>query len=608
MAGHKRSGAGRPTGELGVSSPPPKRARLLVWIALLGCLVAACPPLLVDIHRSDAVVPDESGTLATSIETWRRSRSDVRFAGQSNGAGLTDLSLVAYLNARRQLADPPGVTWLHLLAFSWQEPTGDLPVTEQLILRARLTSVVFALLTVAAVFWAGHSIGHLTTAVMAALVCAANPIFIFYGRLATAAVPHAGLTILSIAAALWAIRPLRPAPSVARQFIGWVVCGLALGAAMLTGGAWTVIHVTAPVLIMLVLCPDRLSHLLGLLAAILIGVLLTVPWLVYANDRDPQAYQHWLASLRPENWTDFQLLGKQGGERVGLLLLAMLPWTLWVIGAVVQPFSTSSSGSRRRMMLGWVWLATSLLVVIFEPRHVRLSDELLILPVVANVIGQLIHQYADLAGQGRYARFWRMLRWPHLAMLVVASAGVGVAWYIQPMLVKRQLLDVPLAWAPPWYFAVTAMLLLLVLVFVSMRWTLRQYPAAVVGCWALWTLALMTVLAMSLSRGPVLESATRRDALKLVQATRSQPVYFYPRHDRPQQQADPALLLYANRTIPTISAEQIDQLKEKHLSFVILSAASGVAPSEGASLIEALDALDMTLWQYPGADRLVQPN
>ena len=32
-----------------------------------------------------------------------------------------------------------------------------------------------------------------------------------------------------------------------------------------------------------------------------------------------------------------------------------MPWTVWLIGAIVQPFSTSSTGVRTRMFIGWSW-------------------------------------------------------------------------------------------------------------------------------------------------------------------------------------------------------------------------------------------------------------
>ena len=99
------------------------------------------------------------------------------------------------------------------------------------------------------------------------LVFAANPVFIYYARTATPAMIQAGWGMLAIATSLWAIRPLRPMPSTERQFIGWIICGIALGAATLTAGPITLATIVAPIFLLILLCPDRVSHLIGLLAS-----------------------------------------------------------------------------------------------------------------------------------------------------------------------------------------------------------------------------------------------------------------------------------------------------------------------------------------------------
>ena len=155
------------------------------------------------------------------------------------------------------------------------------------------------MLTIMAVFWAGYSLGGARTATFAALVCLANPVFLYHARLASPPMQHTAWAMLAIASALWVIRPLKSIPSVERQFIGWIVCGLAGGAALLTGGMITLGTVGAPIVLILFLCTHRVSHLMGLLAAVLIAVLLTMPWLIYSHEDDPEVFATWLGGLVP---------------------------------------------------------------------------------------------------------------------------------------------------------------------------------------------------------------------------------------------------------------------------------------------------------------------
>ncbi len=554
--------------------------------------MAACPALFVEIHRPDVIDRDEARALASSIETWQR-RSD---PDATISAGLGAGRMVPYLHNAMQLQHPPGVIWTHLIAFAPLDPA-DRHQPEQFILRGRLASAVFALVTVAAVFWAGHSIGGVVTAALAALICIANPVFIYHARLATASTQHAALTLLSISAALWAIRPLRPAPFIERQFIGWVSCGLALGAAVYSGGPWTLLYVSAPVLLMLVLCPGRMGHLMGLAAALLIGVLMVMPWAVYADGHDPHAYERWLASMAPVDWSDWPSLADRIWRRGGMLLAAMLPWTLWIMGAVVQPFSTSSAGSRQRMLLGWVWFIGALVLVVLDPAEVRLADLLIVLPASAILLGQLFNQYTDLAAEGRYARFWCVLRWPHMALLIAASIGLPAMLYFQAALVERGWLGAELT-PPPWYFGGALALALLAIVLLTLRWVVRHYPARALSGWVAWTIAILVITAFPLTRGRTMVSIVRQDASTLAAFSEGQPVFMLQRQQSGDQ-PDPSLSLYARRVIPIIDDEQLRHLIDEHDHFVLMVPRTAEPPPPQLGLITTLASVDAELWQYP---------
>ena len=560
-----------------------------MWLTLLACLTVASSALLVDIDKPDVTRMTEAQSLATSIQTWQRHAT----LNDTSPAGFGAERMVPYRNEKKQLKDPPGLAWSHLAALAMFDAPAesDLP---QLIFRARITTVVFALLTIAAVYWAGHSIGGMSTAAMSALVCAANPVFIYYGRLATADTQHAALTMVAVAAALWAIRPLRPAPSVERQFIGWVTSGLAMGTAILTGGPWTMLYVALPILLLLVLCPGRLSHLLGLLAALLIGTLMVIPWAVYADQHDATAYLHWLTTIRPSDEGVWGRLADQASRRILFLLAAMLPWTLWIAGAVIQPFSTSSTGTRLRMLLGWVWFTAALLLVLFNPRQVQSADPLIILPAASILIGHLFNQYAALASEGRYARLWRLLRWPHLAMLIVLSTAVPAAIYLQTPLQKLGWLSHTMADPPSWYYGLCLSVALLSIVFLSLRWAVQQFPVRSLVCWAAWTLTVTAVMAIPLSRGPAM--ANNVDDRVRAQVQGKAVYWFDPEGSEP----NPILMLYAypNRAIRMVAPQEIEQLQKINEPFILVAPIANGLPANDMVEQERLLALGVSFWTY----------
>src|SRR5690606_24382401 len=147
----------------------------------------------------------------------------------------------------------------------------------------RVLSCLLFLLTVTCVYWAGHCIGGYRTALFAGLLASVNPLLIYHGRLATPAIAVIAMMMLAIAAALWAIRPLRAAPSVTRQGIGWGICGLAMGAAAFIAGLGTMPVMACTILLILLLCPSRVSHLMGLIAAMLISALMIVSWIAVSQ-------------------------------------------------------------------------------------------------------------------------------------------------------------------------------------------------------------------------------------------------------------------------------------------------------------------------------------
>lgn len=533
-----------------MAGPPVRGGKLAGWFGLLLCLLAALPPLLIELGRPDVLDPHEGRALAISRHTA---------AAVEHGQALSlGERLVPMLNGRPRADEPPGLHWLLRLACSGLDP--QTAAAESFIWRARLVSAAFALVIIAAVYWAALSIGGSYSAVFAALVCLASPLLLYEGRTADGSVVTTSFSMLSIAAALWAIRPLRPAPSVERQFIGWVVCGLAMAAAVLTAGLGAGIATAAPILLMLVLCPERQSHLMGLVAAMLIAALAVLPWAMLSQELDAAAWRQWLSGgdLAPSAI----LAGWEAAVRwrVVWLVLATLPWTLWLVAAIVQPFSTSSSGARTRLFLSWAWLAVAVAVYLSAPDAPRRS----LLPAVAAaavLVGQLFARYGELAAVGRYPRFWRLMRWPHVLLLAGVSVVPPLLLGLQPAWVAQgRMSDVLIAVTPTNQLTLVGLSIALLLALVlSGRWLRRHQPGHALAAWSAWVVIYAAVAAVLVVRSRLLSNPLN-DHWQLMDGVAGQRTIYWLSDRAGEPTIDASLLFYANRPLPALRTGEIGAL------------------------------------------------
>lgn len=533
--------------------PPPSalasRSVGVSWLFLMLCLLVATPGLLMPmIGDSDPTRADEIRMLDLSWQSWQAMRQQVIH----DDDGMLD-RLMPISQGRALIQSPPGLVWAHALVFEiGQKIHGSDPLTPDQVKRlARGLSLLLAWLAMASIFWAGRSLTNHLAASLGALALGAMPWFAAAASSASGAMAATALSLLSVAFGLWAVRPLRPAPSLIRQAVGWVGCGLSLTGALLVAGPGALGDVVLPLLVLLIICPGRLGHLMGLLAALLLAILLLTPWALHLHEKSPETWRFWLDALTPLFFDAPSV--RQSLElvlrRLVWLLLLFLPWTIWLLGAIVQPFSSSSKGSRTRLFLSWGWFITVALAWLFSPQAAEsarrvisqtsavswwsafdgghgmkgpaswLGDSSLGIGsgvaagVLALLVGQLFTQYADMAAQGRYAKFWRRLQWPHLAMVLAGSICLPLFFAVQPLL--KQPLSQPLAWP----LAVTWMVGLLILAFLSLRWIHRGYPARAMMAWAAWTMLSLAAAGPCLASGPMGRNLIAQEARLLKDLT-----------------------------------------------------------------------------------------
>lgn len=577
-------------GNRGLVSPPfHRRPRFVLWLLLLACLVIASPACLIELGRPDVADADEAVALATLAETYTRNQG----VGPVKGLTLIE-NLVPYLHGR-PLDQPPALTWLQLGAIhlSFDPPTSPY----EFILHARILSYVLAMLTICCIFWAGHCIGGHRTALFAGMLAAVNPLLIHYARLATPTIALTALTMLAIASALWAIRPLRTSPSVMRQGLGWATCGLAMSAAAFTIGVGAAPIIILPILLILLLCPNRISHLMGVIAAMLITALTIVSWIAFSQAYSLGLPWWWSTQAFKYFWLD------QGWVKIGtlawqtplLVLVAMLPWSLWVLGAIIQPFSSSSAGTRTRMFLSWAWFVLMFALLLVLPTTTPGASLMVAMAAACVMIGQLFNQYIDLANAGRYARFWRLLRWPHLLVIALASIALPVWLYFQPQLIERFEIHHHLMLTPAKWLSVSLGIVLLTITAFSVRWAVDNYPARALVAWTTWTLVVVVTLVTLWTRSPSVEMPVVKKGQELHKLIGNSPVYWVQ-----TQSPDASLTFYGQIYPAPIALNQLAEVRREQAQFYLL--ASAEVPITAGPHMKLLTTLpgNMGLWRVQG--------
>jgi len=589
-AGAQRGSGAAPAGTSRSPDRGPKP--VLRWLLLAACMLPAVGLIALELGQSGARPGLEAKTVARAGQTLSAMTAENRPGG---GAGLAPVYA-----GRREWTTPPGPTWVYGCSIALGERLGGPLGPSGQLLVARGIAGLAGLASVAAVFWAGASIGTLRTAALAALLLVASPFFIWQARTASPVILEMAVLALGVASALWAIRPLRPSPALWHQAIGWAGTGCMLAGAALVGGVPALLKGVILVLVILTLCPGRLHHMLGLLAAALLAVLAAGSWAVVVYQHEPEALAAlWMGGEAAMGWAETPYLSRLL-ERAMLLWPATVPWTLWMIGALVQPLSTSSEGIRSRLFLGWAWFMTAIFILLLWPGSVP-AGIAMILPAGAVMTAQLFRQCEDLASEGRAPRFWRILQWPHTAAVMAISVAGPLAAWGEPVLIRDGWLAAPVWASPgPWYEP-TAIATLLVLGMIGFYEATRHRPTRAVVAWAGWAMVAMAFLVIPLVRGPAAENPYRADGLRLAEVAGPMMVLRLEERHGPAPRGEASLALYAQRPVPAIAPGQLPEAIRTHGALVVLVAGgrkAPVLPGLEREPVLTLDRVEQVAWRY----------
>lgn len=472
------------------------------WLVVLGLMLLAGLPLSIELMRPAVFDPAERIAIDIAVETWERN------AAFTDPEHLLDPWTPVYQGeARPDL--PPAATWLHVIALRRSMEAGMDP-SAQAMVWSRIIAAAMALLLIGSVFWCGHSLGGMPTAAMAGFAALSMPVLMFFGRLGTADIHVAAWVALAVAGALWAMRPMRRSPGLARQLIGWLICGVALGMGTLTAGPTAVPPIVLPLAVMSMLCPRRLGHTLGVIAAIAVAVLIVTPWSIHVHESMPNGWEQWLVALAPEgmrgNWSAY---GSSVGWRASVGLAVLGLWALWVIPGLFQPFSTSTGEARRPMLLGWAWFVTTAVLMLLAPGPASVRPLLLLIAPAALMIGQVMRQYHDLCAEGRHARLWRTGR-----LLTLIITGVGSITLPALAYFETGLPD----WATQWLGTDATLLMpmhagyylgsgvaLVLIALLAGRFAIANHPGRALAGWSVWVLVLACLFMVPMTRGELMQ-------------------------------------------------------------------------------------------------------
>lgn len=533
-----------------VSVPPESYDWWRLWSSLIISVVVCLPPLLIDLGGADIGYSRESVTLLTARETWQAQRD-----------GQNKAWVIPTANGQMQLSRPPLSVWMTMLSWSDLDPaTAD---TDMLIWRARLMSVVLGILTLISTYWAGMSIGGVRVARLATMALGTTLLFIYQMRFATPDSHLLGWVTLSIAAGLWAMRPLKPINWVGRRVSGWLIAGVALGAAVMTTGWMATLFVLPPLLAAILLTPmRRVGNTIGLVFAIILGLITAAPWYLYVSDQVPEATRMLFGQVsRPEA---LFLLTWSHGRVVAMLS----PWQIWLIGALCQPFIRADHKRRRQLLIAWFWFM--LIFIVFSipaARHPRYFVPLL--PAAGLMVGQLWAYHAHLASQRQVDPGVNLLRVPHWVLIILASIAGPALVALQPWLIEQGYLEHVELPGATWPFALGLGGALLAIALLGARWHFKWRPRLAAYATVAWMLVAVTLGVASHAHSRHHQNEHRTDAEHLTAMAGENTVVYLQRSER-EQPPDEAFLFYAGRTIQPVPTDQLKNLIERtgHL-FVI---------------------------------------
>ena len=518
-------------------------SNLRVWGFLLLSLLVCLPSMLI---KAGSTEPDrimENHAMVSSQETWVRQQS-----------GENDAWMMPSWNGRPRIEKPPMSVWLNMLA--WTGLNSKTVPADTLVLRARLMAAALAALALVATFWAGMNLtDDPRTAALATLVTGTMSAFVRQARFGTYDTHMLGFVTLAVAAGLWAMKSSRRT--------GWILVGLAMGAAVMTKGPLAFALVVGPLAAMIAVGrANGRRNTGGLLMALALALFLAAPWTIYML-KHIDAAQSRLATeyFAPTDvskplWYYFGLIGM------------VFPWSIWFAISVVQPF-TISGDDRRPLVLAWSWFA--FLFVLFSIPGAKAQRYISpVLPAAGLMIAHLWSTYARMAKEGRTTRYIKWLRIPHWIILLIVSLVFSTFLIFQDALLKHGLIK---RLELPGFSALSGFLLGVLLTALAIRgawWHFRGKPYGAAVITAIWAAVLFTAGHYSYSQSYHSKYPQRSDAERVAAATAGRELVYLRMDDQIDCEPTKIFLFYIRRVVLPVTEEQLARLMKNGKSVDVI--------------------------------------
>lgn len=581
--GNEQPAPGRPIGQTTAAGD---------WLILLLILVVSAIPMLVVVGRSDSKRTMENIAVLSAQETWLRQH------GWQDIPADPEAWLMPTRNGNPRIVKPPLVIWLDMLA--WSDLTPADSTAQQLIGRARVVSVIMGLLTVAGVYWIGLVLGDRKLAIMSALAAGTCLFLQRQARIASYDIHMVGWATLAVASAIWAMRPFGPTPALWRTLAGWGLAGVALAGAYMSKGPLALLVGAAPVLCTIFVVKDNWRrHVKGLVGMLLVAALLTLPWYLYLwveVRNTAAALLHEYKAERKEFQPPYYYFG---------LLGLVLPWSIWLVAGLTQPFMRASGEHRRKLMIAWVWFVF-LFVAFSLPGAKQQRYILPIVPAAALLIGQLWRYHEALAQRGETDPGVNLLRIPHWIGVVGASLLVWPFFVSQGWMVKRGWFETMPIGDVPQGFAAAIGAVLTVLAILGAWWHFKWKPMRAAVVMGAWSLVLMLLVWYAWSTGDRGFHPVRAPAQKFSEIVDGAAVGYF-KHRKYPLSPNEEFLLYARRILPPVRPTEAEDFGRSAEHVYVLAPQAGdarrVLRRSGYERVRAFqhdydEVLD--LWRYAG--------
>lgn len=512
------------------------------WLVML--LVCAIP-LLVSLGLRDTWHTMENVTLASSTETFLAQHGWHDIPQRDNAW------VIPTWRGNPRLNKPPLAVWLNMLA--WSDLTPEQTNPRQLMLRARYVSVALALLMIASIYWLGLSVGNVHTGLLAALFAGTTLLVQRQARLASYDIHLSVFITFSVAAAWWAINPHRPDRLFQywRYLLGWMLCGIGLGAAIMSKGPLAYPLLLLPAIWCIALHRKNwLRNSGGMLIGLLVGTAVAFPWyyhILTMYKGTAGGLTHEYAARRPEFQTVFYYI-------VGLLGL-VFPWTVIFFGALFQPWGLATGSRRRQMLYAWGWMA--LILVFFSIPAAKQQRYILpIFPAIGLMFGAFWVDHQRITDSGNQDKGLNWLRIPHWVMLAGAPFVVVAMSLGYDYLIENNNQDMAIFGKVHPAILVIWLLLCSGITYLGIKSHWRNQHLKTGYLNAAWAIVFTTMILHAYSIGADQHHPVYNEAIRFKQAVHGSPVRFLHLKDR-HDELNEEFVFFSMRIIASIDTDQV---------------------------------------------------